>query len=66
MRGLSLSAKGRTGLGIISAVLGLGILGARMAPAEGAEPASDHQVITLWPGGAPGPRAMIRSTIFRP
>jgi acetyl esterase/lipase len=25
-----------------------------MAPAEGAEPATDHQVIILWPGGAPG------------
>jgi len=54
MRGLSLSAKGRAGLRIVSAVLGLGILGARMAPAEGAEPVTDHQVITLWPGGAPG------------
>ncbi len=54
MRGLSLSAKGRAGLRIFSAVLGLGILGGRMAPAEGAEPVTDHQVITLWPGGAPG------------
>ena len=52
MRGLS--AKGRAGLRIFSAVLGLGILGGRMAPAEAAEPVTDHQVITLWPGGAPG------------
>ena len=52
MRGLS--AKGRAGLRIVSAVLGLGILSGRMTPAEGAEPVTDHQVITLWPGGAPG------------
>src|SRR5271166_6114900 len=25
-----------------------------MTPAEGAEPVPDHQVITLWPAGAPG------------
>jgi len=49
-----LSAKGRAGLRIVSAVLGLGILSGRMAPAEGAEPVTDHQVIILWPGGAPG------------
>ena len=52
MRGLS--AKGRAGLRIVSAVLGLGILSGRMTPAEGAEPVTDHQVIILWPGGAPG------------
>ncbi len=52
MRGLS--AKGRAGLRIVSVVLGLGILSGRMTPAEGAEPVTDHQVITLWPGGAPG------------
>jgi len=48
------SAKGRVGLRIVSVLLGLGILGGRMAPAEGAEPVTDHQVVTLWPGGAPG------------
>jgi acetyl esterase/lipase len=52
MRGLS--AKGRAGLRIVSVLLGLGIIGGRMAPAEGAEPVTDHQVVTLWPGGAPG------------
>ncbi len=52
MRGLS--AKGRAGLRIVSAVLGLGILSGRMAPAEGAKPVTDHRVIILWPGGAPG------------
>jgi hypothetical protein len=52
MRGLS--AKGRAGLRIVSAVLGLGILSGRMAPAEGAEPMTDHRVVILWPGGAPG------------
>ena len=35
-------------------VLGLGILSGRMTPAEGAEPVTDHQVIILRPGGAPG------------
>jgi len=49
-----LSAESRAGLRIFSAVLGLGILGGGMAPAEGAEPVTHHQVITLWPGGAPG------------
>ncbi len=52
MRGLP--AKGKTGLTIVTLVLGLGILGGRMAPVEGAEPVTEHQVITLWPGGAPG------------
>ncbi len=52
MRGLS--AKGRAGLRIVSVVLGLGILSGRMTPAEGVEPVTDHQVITLRPGGAPG------------
>ena len=51
MRGLS--AKGRAGLRIVSVVLGLGILSGRMAQAEGAEPVTNHQVIILWPGGAP-------------
>ena len=52
MRGLSV--KGRAGLRIVSAVLGLGVLSGRMTPAEGADPVTDHQMIILWPGGAPG------------
>src|SRR3974390_1708043 len=32
--------------------LGLGLL--TVVPAWGLEPVADHQVITLWPGGAPG------------
>ncbi len=35
-------------------VLGWGILSGRMTPAEEAEPVTDHQVIILRPGGAPG------------
>jgi acetyl esterase/lipase len=52
MRGLSVKA--RAVLRIVSVVLGLGILGGRMALAEGAESVTDHQVVTLWAGGAPG------------
>jgi acetyl esterase/lipase len=52
MRGLSV--KSRAGLKVVSVVLGLAILGGRTAPAEGAEPVPDHQVIILWPAGAPG------------
>ncbi len=52
MRGLS--TKVREGLTSGGVLLGLAIVGGRMAPAEAAEPVAEHQVITLWPGGTPG------------
>jgi acetyl esterase/lipase len=44
----------RVELWTVIVVLAWGILGACMRLAEGAEPVADHQVIPLWPGGAPG------------
>jgi acetyl esterase/lipase len=40
--------------GIVAGLCGLTLLAASALAARGAEPAADHQVITLWPSGAPG------------
>ena len=45
---------GRALRGFVAGFCGLALLVARPLRAQGAEPESDHQVITLWPSGAPG------------
>ncbi|MGC8640151.1 MAG: hypothetical protein ACP5XB_09780, partial [Isosphaeraceae bacterium] len=50
----SRSLEAVTGQGVLALLLGLAVLAASTPRAAGADQVAVHQVVTLWPGGAPG------------